>query len=458
MRSRGWPVWGALLAIGCAAAPASREQLDLDFEVARVVARDPAPEHAASLPTAAGAPAASRADDRHSAPVDPIETTRSASGVVKVGYLDDEAGLMPQPALAPPADPLAVPVEQPAPALPAAPDVSNVSALPLEAVVGSVYTSYPLLMYALYSRNIAAGEQLAASGAFDLKIIGATENGPTGYYQTYRQSIGVAQPLYGGGEVFAGYRIGRGDFQPWYLERQTNDGGEFKAGIGIPLLQNVDIDPRRAALWQAEFGRYLAEPEIQAQLIQFVQEASYAYWDWVAAGANYRVAVQILDLAEERTSRIESQVNAGLIDPPELTDNLRLVAERRAKLADARRKVDQTAAKLSLFLRDASGRPQIPTIEQLPEFPDPGPDLAELTAADIQRALASRPEFKALAWQRRQIETEYALAENMTLPELDAVLSGSQDVGYPTSKKRDKSQFELEAALYLDVPLQRRKA
>ncbi|MFV0443228.1 MAG: TolC family protein [Planctomycetaceae bacterium] len=330
--------------------------------------------------------------------------------------------------------------------------------LVLESVISSVYQRYPLLQYALYTRNIAAGNQVAARGEFDLKLKGASENGPTGYYQTYRQSIGVVQPLYGGGEVFAGYRIGRGDYQPWYQERQTNDGGEFKAGLGIPLLQNTTIDPRRAALWQAQYGRQLAEPEIQAQLIAFVQEASYAYWTWIAAGANYQVVERVLELAEDRTDRIRSQVEAGLIDPPELTDNLRLVAERQAKLADARRKRDQSAAKLSLYLRDDSGRPLIPDIKQWAEFPEPPRTLSQTTESEIALALQSRPELKALDWQRRQIEVEYAQAENLTLPDLDAVLSGSQDVGQPTSKKRDKSQFEMEASLYLDVPIQRRKA
>ncbi|MCA9055997.1 MAG: TolC family protein [Planctomycetaceae bacterium] len=335
---------------------------------------------------------------------------------------------------------------------------SVVLPLSLDSVIGSVYQRYPLLQYALYSRNIAVGEQVAARGEFDLKLKGASENGPTGFYQTYRQSVGVVQPLYGGGEVFAGYRIGRGDFQPWYQERQTNDGGEFKAGVGVPLLQNTEIDPRRAALWQAQYGRNLAEPEIQAQLISFVQEASYAYWTWISAGANYHIAERVLRLAEDRTGRIQSQVEAGLIDPPELTDNLRLVAERQAKLADARRKLDQSAAKLSLYLRDAGGRPLVPDVSQLTDFPDPDPDTVHSRDAEISLALESRPELKSLDWQRRQIEVEYAQAENLTLPDLDAVVSGSQDVGQPTSKKRDKSEFELEASLYLDVPLQRRKA
>ena len=330
-------------------------------------------------------------------------------------------------------------------------------AVQFDEVVNSVYDSYPLLESALLGRNIAFGQRVGASGAFDLKLKGASENGPQGFYQTYRQNIGVVQPTYWGGEVFAGYRVGRGDFQPWYQERQTNGGGEFKAGVQVPLARNRDIDARRAELWKAGYSQSLAEPEIQAQLISFVQDASYAYWDWVAAGEYHRIAKRILTLAEERTSRIEAQVKAGLVDPPELTDNLRLVAIRQAKVADTRRKMQQTAAKLSVYWRDAAGNPIVATEEQLPGFPESEAVEDDVTV-NIQQALQQRPELRLLDLLRQQIQVDYSEAVNQLQPEVNAVLWGSQDVGEPSSKKGDKSPFESEASVYLDVPIQRRKA
>ncbi|MCA9112390.1 MAG: TolC family protein, partial [Planctomycetaceae bacterium] len=328
----------------------------------------------------------------------------------------------------------------------------------LEHVIASVYQSYPLLESALYSRTIAAGEQLAASGAFDLKLKAASENGPTGFYQTYRQSVGLVQPIYHGGEAFAGYRIGRGDFQPWYLERQTNGSGEFKAGLAVPLARNRDIDSRRADLWRSNYGRQLVEPDIQAQLIGFVQEASYIYWTWVAAGENVRIADRVLQLAEDRTERISRQVEEGLLDPPELTDNLRLVAERRGKLADAERKFQQTAIKLSLYYRDLNGEPLVPSPKSLPAFPDPLLTAPESLNSDIQIALEQRPEIYVLNMMRRQLDVDYAESQNDLRPNIDAVVAGSQDIGEPTSSKNDKGQFELDASIFVDVPLQRRKA
>ncbi|GAB4142195.1 MAG: hypothetical protein Tsb009_12370 [Planctomycetaceae bacterium] len=326
-------------------------------------------------------------------------------------------------------------------------------------VTNSVRQSYPLLESALLSRNIAAGEQLAAGGAFDLKLKGASELGPLGFYETYRHRLGIEQPLYGGGSVFAGYRNGRGFFQPWYLERQTNDGGEFKAGITIPLFQNRRIDPRRAELWRTTYGRKRVEPEIQAQLIEFIVFGSFAYWDWVAAGRNVEIAESLLKLATDRQKGLAELVKKGDREKIVLTDNERLIVSRQAKLTDARQKLQQSAVKLSLFLRGQDGNPFIPPDSMLPKsFPNAERIDAAQLQQDIERALQNRPELQILALLQRQLNVDLAQAKNLMQPSLNAVFSGSQDVGKPTSSKRDKSEFELESGLYLNVPIQRRKA
>lgn len=328
----------------------------------------------------------------------------------------------------------------------------------LEDVMGSVYRSYPLLRSAMFARNIAIGQQIGASGAFDTKLKAFSENAPTGFYENYRNGIGVVQPTMWGGEVFAGYRVGRGNFEPWFLERNTNGGGEFKTGVGVPLARNRQIDQRRAELWKADLERQLAEPDIQAQLITFVQNASYSYWDWVAAGENHKIAIRILDLATERTTRIEAQVEEGLIDPQEKIDNERLVAIRKAKVADTRRKVLQTAAKLSVFWRDAAGDPVLLREDQTPGFPSAYKIDENAFQRDITEAISNRPELRYLDLTRRQLDIDYAEARNQLQPEVDALLVASQDVGAPTSSKRDKSEFDGEASIFVDVPLQRRKA
>lgn len=332
--------------------------------------------------------------------------------------------------------------------------------LQLDEVIQSVLISYPLLQSALAGREIAEGELLAASGEFDLKLKADTINMPLGFYDNYRHSIGAEQPLFSGGSVFGGYRLGTGSYPSYYQNRETHDGGEFKAGVTLPLLQNRDIDERRAGVWRNGWGVQAVEPEIQAQLIDFIRAASITYWNWVAAGQNVMIADALLKNATDRNEGLQRRVNSGDAPAIELTDNERLIVSRRTKLLDARRKFQQSSYKLSLFLRDASGQPVVVPDERLPPaFPGEDDPARRSLDADIQQALERRPEMQALEILREQLQIDLAAAQNMQLPQLDAVIAASQDVGAPAdAKKDDKSLLELEGGLVASVPLQRRKA
>ena len=342
-----------------------------------------------------------------------------------------------------------------------APDeiIATPAALNLDDVIRSVQQSYPLLVSVLLERQIAEGKQLSAWGAFDLGIKASGIAGPEGYYQTYRNAIALDQPVMSGGYLYGGYRIGDGNFQPWYGGRGTNEGGEFAAGFGVPLLKDRSIDKRREALFRAGLARQAVEPVIRAELLEFVRLSSGAYWSWVASGQMVEAQRELLRLAEARADQVEERVNAGDLARIALINNEQLIASRETKLIEAERKLQEAAIKLSLFVRNFQGQPTIPAETQLPEvFPPHAPPDPQQLDADIARAVAARPELVELRLVAEQVRVELAQAENMLLPKLDAQLLASKDVGGWASSKGDKTPFELEVGLYGDVPLQRREA
>jgi outer membrane protein TolC len=330
------------------------------------------------------------------------------------------------------------------------------SPLPVTEVIASIHKSFPLLEAACSEYQIAEGNQTAASGAFDTRLRAASENGPLGFYETYRNSAGLARPLFQGGDVFGGYRVGRGDFQPWYLERETNDGGEFSGGIRVPLLRNREIDDRRAELWKRNYELERVQPNVRQQLILFVRDGSVVYWEWIAAGRRYEIGKQALLLAEQRNDQLKRRVETGDLEPPVLQDGLRAIAERESRLIDLRRKLDQAAIKLSMYFRDSTGQPLVVENSRLAGFPEPEALPDDQLGSDIPLAMATRPELAVIDADLQSLRVELAESANDLLPQLDALIAGSQDVGAPASDKRDKSPFELETGLFLDVPLQRR--
>lgn len=328
----------------------------------------------------------------------------------------------------------------------------------LDQVVDAIYQSYPLLRIAIAGRDVAMGDNVAAQGEFDFKVKADTLNQAEGFYQNYRQGVGFDQPLYGGGSVFGAYRIGQGKFEPWYGNRETNGGGEFQLGLSVPLWQNREVDERRAQLWRTAYGQSLVEPEIRGQLLGFVRDGSIAYWEWVAAGQNFRYAEQLLKLAQDRDQQLRSQVEEGDRAESDLTDNQRLIVGRRIKRLATLQKLQSAAVKLSLYLRLPGGIPFVPGPELLPaSFPEPLPVERSTLQQDILFAQSRRPELMAFDINRRQLDVDLQQANNLLQPSLDGQILNSQDVGSPTLKG-DKTPYQLEAGLLFSVPLQRRKA
>jgi outer membrane protein TolC len=311
----------------------------------------------------------------------------------------------------------------------------------------------------MQERAIAEGQRLAAQGGFDLNVDAYSLAQPLGFYKMYRTGVTATQPLWRGGYVYGGYRIGDGNFPTWYGERETNEGGEFKLGATLPLWRDRPIDKRRGAVAQANLARAAADPSIQTQLLDIDRAAAMAYWSWVAAGASLRVERNLLGVAEVRNAAIKRRVELGDLPGSEAVDNDRVVAARRLKVVAAERKLQESAIKLSLYLRSSDGQPLVPTPDVLPaDFPKPLPPRTDNLPTAIERAWSARPEIRELSLLRQSLAVDLRLAENLTRPALDATVWGSKDVGAAASEKRDKTPYEMEGGLLAEVPLQRREA
>ena len=328
----------------------------------------------------------------------------------------------------------------------------------LAAVIDSVYATYPLLRASLTERQRAAGQQLEAYGGYDHLLDGESRNQGVSFYENFRHRATVSRNIYrGGGNWFANYKLGRGEFEPWYRERETNEGGEFKFGLLRPLRQGRDIDARRAALWRATYERARVEPAIQAELIDYVLSASVAYWTWAAAGQSYELADDLLGVAETRTDQIRRLVELEFLPPQNIPENERLVLVRQAARLEAERALRQATAQLAAFYRTVNGVPILvdsgARVGFLP-LENPTPDIE----ADLPGAAVRRPMMRQLLVKRQQQNVTLAKAGNDLLPRIDAAAEARQDVGGAASDPDTKEDFELQASLFVNVPLERRAA
>jgi cobalt-zinc-cadmium efflux system outer membrane protein len=326
-------------------------------------------------------------------------------------------------------------------------------------VLTSVERYYPLLRAIEQERVISGGQLLSARGAFDLNLR-AREGWQQGSYDSERFDIGFEQPTpFQGATLYSGYRVSGGKFPVYYGERETADGGEFRAGMQLPLWRDRQIDRRRAGIQQAEIGRQIAEPNILSQRIDFQRGAARAYWNWLAAGRRFLTADHVLQIALIRNRQLEERVKRGALAPIEVTDNQRTIVDRQARRVVAFRIYQQAAIAMSLYLRDETGAPQVVPPERLPPgpgFPVPQPPPNDdQVKHDLQLAFQQRPELRRLQLQRERTNVDLRLAENQQAPGVNAVFYGAQDVG---AGKSTLDRYNYEAAVQVDVPLQRREA
>lgn len=336
----------------------------------------------------------------------------------------------------------------------------------LAEIIASVESHFPLLLAVVQEQGITAGQLLAAQGAFDTNLR-VREFWQVGTYNSNRFNVGVDQnSAWNGLSYYAGYRQSAGDFPIYYGDRKTGDGGEFRAGVLIPLLANRAIDRRRTNAQQAAITRAMANPVIAAQRLDFVRAASRAYWTWVATGQRYQIAQSVLKIAEDRNKQLAELVQRGAVAEIERTDNQRVIVERQARLIAAERAWQQASIALSLYFRGPDALPQIPSAARLPrEIAEPQPIDRAAVAKDIDIAIQQRPELQRLRLQKERTALELELARNQTMPGLNLGLEGAQDVGFGSSFSKtplvtgtqlDRTTYV--ASLQLDLPLQQRDA
>ncbi len=334
--------------------------------------------------------------------------------------------------------------------------------LGLDEVLDSVEQNYPLLRAIEQERSLAGGKLVSAMGAFDLNLNASADGVGPATYDSVRGNLGVNQAMQNGGVgLFAGYRNGYGEFPTYNLGQKTADGGELRAGITIPLLRDRVIDRPRAGLQQARLDVQIAEPTIERQRLDFLRAATRTYWSWVASGQRLRIARNLLKLAVDRDEQLKARVEAGPLANIERVDNQQNIALRNGVLVQAQRGFQQSTIDLSLFLRDASGSPTLAGPDRLPAFPIVQPVSVAVMDDAFDRAFQMRPEPLRLRLQREKALVDYRLASNQMMQSVNAVVSGSQDVGYGSSALSGPNGLDrsnLNASLVYNFPVQQREA
>lgn len=307
---------------------------------------------------------------------------------------------------------------------------SNSTTLELEALLKSVNQSYPKIIAARLQVAKAQGEYLSALGAFDPSLKANTRSQPEGgYINNYANNELSIPTLANGVRLFAGYRVGQGDYPIYYQNYLTNSGGEYRAGLALPLLKNFFIDKQRTALMTRAETIALSKHDVEATKLSVYHDTIKAYWQWVGSGLQLHVFKHLLQLAKTRQSAIVKQAESGDLPKLAIVENQQIIMQRQQLVNQGEMLFEQAAVTLSIYYRDQKGQPIVPSLKQLPKATRLREQRKINNLSHIRTELIRHPAIRKLERYYQIIKLKQSLAKNDLLPNLDAMAYTSKQYG-----------------------------
>ena len=327
--------------------------------------------------------------------------------------------------------------------------------LVLAEVLASSRFHAPQVLEALARLRGAEGRLLSAQAAFDTVFSASAETRLSGFYDGRDLEAKVTKPLGNlGGYAYGSYRVSGGQFPVYEDERYTNQLGEIKAGAVLALMRDRLIDDRRFGQVQAEADVAVADADRLMVAIGVQTRAIQTYNNWLVAGLRLGIYRDLLTLAQNRQAAFRRQVAEGARPAILLTENEQNILRRQSLVVQSEQALAMAATALSLYLRDADGRPVIPDASRLPgTLPPPLPR----TARPDDLALA-RPDLRTIDIRMKLARARVALDRNAFLPKLDFKVEASRDLGGAGVGGPSRSGTESLVGLTFTLPLQQSAA
>ncbi len=331
----------------------------------------------------------------------------------------------------------------------------SVWALTPQEVVSSSLKHYPMVIEAVQQLEVQTNQVTEAKGAFDGKVKGEMNSRVDGFYGGDAYKLGVEKPIpYFNSKIYGGRRQSYGDFPSYEGKLETLNEGENFAGISISLLRNSLIDMNRYNLRYRQQDRQQAQVGLDLVKLNVQTMALKAYWAWLVKGHELKVYTNILELATARAGNIDRRIKVGDLARIYAAENNQYIVKRKAQVEAMNLEFQQASFYLSLFHRNADGKPIPLSSQSLPAL-----DNQKLIArSDIdgiyQRALTANLDLKILDAKEKQAELDIQLGTNEMLPQVDLNYEWSQDRGVGSSTL---SQNENRVMLNVEIPIQYRK-
>jgi outer membrane protein TolC len=276
---------------------------------------------------------------------------------------------------------------------------------------------HPVAKQAGVGVDMAAADITIARGGFD-PLLQVSSNRKTfdgtSYYNYLESELKI--PTWYGVEVYAGTESLSGSRS----DPQETQGRSSYAGISVPLLKNLLMDKRRAALQQAKIFRNMSEVERQSTINNLQFEAISIYWKWVQYYQVYAILRDAVTVNERRLTLVKNAYKLGDRPAIDTVEALTQLQQFQYLQNEALLDFQNTGVELSAYLWQQNNQPYA-----LPDgiIPDTAWQQNDVTAgmieseeALIDMAAKNHPDLRQYNFKLAALQVEKKLKFQELLP------------------------------------------
>ena len=307
---------------------------------------------------------------------------------------------------------------------------------------------HPTVLASLEKMRAREEDVTGAKGAFDTKIVSDYRRQTKGDYGTTVSRSFLVKPfsianskIYAGSEQISNPN---GKLSPVYNTGNpstTAQSGNYSVlGVQFSLWKNLLLDPNRAAIKNAKYDAKIAKAEKTLTVLDIEKLGQLAYWEWVTSRKVKNVFEELLKNGETRNEYLVTRSKKGDIAQIVVTENEQYVASRKKSLQAAKERLLLSEYALSLFYRDETGEPIIPSAEE--SFEDYPSHLATLLdnsdhKSNIDELMEERPELQNLSLTLKKTDVDLDLARQDIKPQIDVTSEYYQRTTENSNMPRD---------------------
>jgi len=283
--------------------------------------------------------------------------------------------------------------------------------------IDQVKKNHPLSKQASIVVDKANVDALIARSSFD-PTIGFQSDMKTFDGKNYfnYQNTELKIPTWAGIDISTGIESNKGQF----LNSEVSKGQSSYLGISVPVLKNLVIDKRRAAVLQAKNLILASEQEKQSIVNNLLLDASLQYWKWAAQYQLLKLYNQYVVTSKNRFNITKIAFNNGERASLDTLEALTQLQQLKILENDADLLFTNAGVELSYFLWDNQDSALQLSPTMIPDTLDSKKISIEPTISDlISLSILQNPEVRAYEYKINNLLIEKKLKFQSLLPMLN---------------------------------------